>query len=619
MNYARSSKRSASAVHGYLLIDHFDWIIVAAILILTFVAATSAGLRRGVELMPWPDGLEYAAAGVNLANGRGAVLHFGGYTYPSRYTAGYPLILAFFHRFYGGEFRPLNASLILGMLSVFGIFMLTRGQFWRLAATVAALLLALSPVFITYSSLAMSDVPTLFVTICAAVMLAFATSDYMNQSSSWIRMSAWLVFGLLAGFSTIIRPTNATILVGLALCVVMVPLEKGELSSLIKAGIAVAIGFAIPVGWQMHQNAINLGSPFASGYSWWVPEVYGAGGKTFSIAYLFGPTMPRNPHGNVIVYLSTLLGLDGMLGDRGDARYFLYPFAAAVFAIVGFIAIFRTPGRFAARRLMWFGLGYLAALTVLYSFYLFTDVAFILPGAFVLFMAAGAGAAASNRYVPNVIRNPNRSVTKIAAAASVIVLDILLVVSLATEAAVRLSAQPASSAMVESLASLDSSVPRDATVISNISLQFLDLYLGEDRRYVGLNSLDPGERFTDYHLHRLYEKRATGWTGPVPQVVFDGGQMDKKAADAIASAVAGKTPVYLIVAAPESQQYADVLKGELDALQRRFAIEPVSQNEAVAVYRLTASQVGIGDLYHLLWSCDESTTTGSFVPSNFVF
>ncbi len=399
MNHPRSSKQSASAVHGYLLIDHFDWIIVAAILILTFVMATSAGLRRGVELMPWPDGLEYAAAGVNLANGRGAVLHFGGYTYPSRYTAGYPLILAFFHRVYGGEFRPLNAALILGMLSVFGIFMLARGQFWRLAATVAALLLALSPIFITYSSLVMSDVPTLFVTICAAVMLAVATSDYMNQSSSWMRMSAWLVFGLLAGFSTIIRPTNATILVGLALCVVMVPFEKGDLPSSDqsgdRSGNRICDSSRVAVASELDQS----GSPFASGYAWWVPEVYGAGGRTFSIAYLFGPTMPRNPHGNVIVYVTTLLGLDGMLGDRGDARYFLYPFAAAVFAIVGFIAIFRTPGRPAARRLMWFGLGYLAALTGLYCFYLFTDVAFILPGAFVLFIAAGAGAAAANRYV----------------------------------------------------------------------------------------------------------------------------------------------------------------------------------------------------------------------------
>ena len=371
---------------------------------------------------------------MNLAAGRGAVLHFGGYTYPSRYTGGYPLILEFFYRLNGADFRALYASMILGMLSVFGIYMLTRGQFGRAAATIAALLLALSPVFITYSSLVMSDVPTLFVTICAAVMLVVATSNYVSQLPSWTRMSAWLMFGLFAGFSTIIRPTNVVILVGLMLCVLMVPLERRDLRNLLSAGVAVALGFAIPVAWQLHQNSINLGSAFASGYSWWVPEVYGAGGKTFSIAYLFGPTMPRNPHGNVIVYATTLLGLDGMLGDPGDARYFLYPFAAAAFAIVGFIAILRAPERSAARRLMWFGLGYLAALTGLYCFYVFTDVAFILPGAFVLFIAAGCGAGTANQiYARRCSTNPNRKPYNWLAAASVIVLDLLLVVSLASE------------------------------------------------------------------------------------------------------------------------------------------------------------------------------------------
>ena len=572
----RKSSRDFLGIAGFL-----------PIVLLMSLATLFAGWRRGEELMPWPDGLEYAAAAVNVAKGRGAVLHFGGYTYPSRYTGGYPLILDFFYRLCGADFRPYT-SLILGMLAVLGVFMLTRAQFRGLATAIAALLLALSPVFITYSSLVMSDVPTLFVTICAALMLVVATSDYVSRSPSWMRVSAWLIFGLLAGFSTIMRPTNATILVGLAVCVVLVPLEKRDLRSLLGAAIAIAVGFVIPVAWQLHQNEINLGSAFASGYSWWVPEVYGAGGKTFSAAYLFGPTMPRNPHGNVIVYVTTLLGIDGMLGDRGDARYFLYPFAAAVFAIVGFVAILRAPERTAARRLMWFGLGYLAALTLLYCFYLFTDVAFILPGAFVLFIAAGAGAAIANRWLRDVIQNRNRSVGQFAAAAGVIVLDLLLIVSLATEAAVRLSAQPASSVMVESLDFLDSNLPRDATVVSNISLQFLDLYLGEDRRFVGLNSLDPGERFTDYHLHRLYEKRAAGWRGLVPAVVFEGEQMSAAVADSIASAIDAKKPVFLILAAPESQQYADVLKGELDQLQGKFAVEPVSQNEAVAVYRVTA-------------------------------
>ncbi|MGC2443953.1 ArnT family glycosyltransferase [Candidatus Binatus sp.] len=564
-----------------------EWGILAAIMLLAFTMIRSAGSRRGLELMPWPDGLEYAASAVNLAAGRGAVLHFGGYTYPSRYTGGYPLLLEFFYRVRGPDFVFFYASTFFGMISVFFVFMLARAYFGRAVATIAALTLALSPVFITYSSLVMSDVPTLFVTVYAAMMLVVATSNYVSQLPSWTRMSAWLIFGLFAGFSTIIRPTNVVILVGLMLCVLMVPLERRDLRNLLSAGVAVALGFAIPVAWQLHQNSINLGSAFASGYSWWVPEVYGAGGKTFSIAYLFGPTMPRNPHGNVIVYATTLLGLDGMLGDPGDARYFLYPFAAAAFAIVGFIAILRAPERSAARRLMWFGLGYLAALTGLYCFYVFTDVAFILPGAFVLFIAAGCGAGAANRYMRQVFKNPNRKPYKLASAASVIVLDLLLVVSLASEVGARLNAAPENSTMVASLEEQDSTLPPDATIVSNISLQFLDLYLGETRSYVGLNSMDPGERFTDYHLHRLYEKRAAGWSGPVPPVVFDGEQMSASAADSIASAIDAKKPVFLILAAPESQQYADVLKGELDQMQAKFAITPVSQNEAIAVYRLS--------------------------------
>jgi len=79
-------------------------------MLLAILMVKSSGSRRGLELMPWPDGLEYAASAVNLAAGRGAVLHFGGYTYPSRYTGGYPLILEFFYRSNGTDFRPLYAG-----------------------------------------------------------------------------------------------------------------------------------------------------------------------------------------------------------------------------------------------------------------------------------------------------------------------------------------------------------------------------------------------------------------------------------------------------------------------------------------------------------------------------
>jgi len=589
MSRAKSSPEPAAENRSFWELSWTDRSIVAAICLLQVPIINAAGLRRAAELMPWPDGLEYAASAVNLAAGRGAVLHFGGYTYPSRYTVGYPLILDFFYRISGREVPLLFvATWVLGMLSVFFTFMLARMLFGRAAATIAALLLTLSPVFVTYSSLVMSDVPTLCVTIFAAGMILAAAADEVPKGRNRLRLSRWLVFGLLAGFSTIIRPTNATILVGLVLCVAMVPLENRDPRSLLKAAIAIAVGFAIPVAWQLHQNSINLGSAFASGYSWWVPEVYGAGGRTFSIAYLFGPTMPRNPHGNVVVYVMTLLGLDGMLGDRGDPRYFLYPFAAEVFALIGFVAILRASERAGARRILWFGLGYLAALAGLYCFYLFTDVAFILPAAFVLFMAAGAGAAVANGWMRDAIRNRNRSAGQLASAAGVIVLDALLVISLASEAVVRLRAHPADSPMVDALMSLESHLPHDATVVSNISLQFLELYLPAESRFVGLNSLDPGEQFTDYHLHRLYEKRAAGWNGAVPAVVFPGEQMSPAVVDSLAAAIGARTPVFLLIAPPETPKYADSLKSELGELQKKFTVEPVAQNEAVAVYRITA-------------------------------
>src|ERR1700689_4940332 len=139
--------------------------------------ATPTGIRRACELMPWPDGLEYAAAALNLTKGRGPVLHFAGYTYPSRYTAGYPLLLEFFSRLFSRQVPVLFVpTFVMALLTMLVVFYLARMWVGRAAGPIATLLLVLSPVFITYSMLVMSDVPTLFVTICAVVALMSATS-----------------------------------------------------------------------------------------------------------------------------------------------------------------------------------------------------------------------------------------------------------------------------------------------------------------------------------------------------------------------------------------------------------------------------------------------------------
>ncbi|MHB8384707.1 MAG: glycosyltransferase family 39 protein, partial [Candidatus Binataceae bacterium] len=335
-----------------------DAIVLAGILGFAMLMMLHSGSRRGAEFMPWPDGLEYAAMAVNLAHGLGPVLHFGGYSYPSRYTAGYPLILAALAPRVVAVEHAYIITIVLGLLAIAAIFALARRMFDLQCATITALILATSPVFITYSTLVLSDVPAMLLAIVAAWLLFSITIDEESpRASPRATLALWAGFGLAAGYSIAIRPTNAVMLAGLALAMTIVPPARARIAKLTRPLAAFAVAFTLPVVWLLRINSLHLGGAMRSGYPWWVKEVYGAGGTGFSINYLFGPTLPRNPHGNVPIYLSALLGVDGMLGDRGDARYFLYPVAAAAFAIIGIVAILRTPAFRAARRVVWFGLG----------------------------------------------------------------------------------------------------------------------------------------------------------------------------------------------------------------------------------------------------------------------
>ena len=129
-----------------------------------------------------------------------------------------------------------------------------------------------------------------------------------------------------------IRPTNALMLVGIAVAMVIVR-SRRRIAEMVPVALAFGIAFAIFPIWQAWTNYRYFGGLGNSGYVFWVPEVYGSFSKTFNPRFLFGATMPGNPYGNVLSYVLTLTGLDGMLGDPGDPRYLMYPFAAAVFAV----------------------------------------------------------------------------------------------------------------------------------------------------------------------------------------------------------------------------------------------------------------------------------------------
>ena len=196
------------------------------------------------------------------------------------------------------------------------------------------------------------------------------------------------------------------------------------------------------------------------------------------------------------------------------------------------------------------------------------------------------GAVVANRWMRTAFSARETGAPKLAATIGVLILDLMLLIALATEISVRLSAEPQQSPTIESLQQIQSKVSPGATIVSNISLQLLELYLsGASRKFVALNSHDPGESFTDYHLSRLFAKRALGWGGPIPPVLFADDVMAATVLNQLNADARITDGAYLLLGEPESPDYATVLREEVDKLGAAFMLEPVLQNRAVSLFK----------------------------------
>ena len=497
------------------------------LLTLALFMMARSGFRRGMELMPWPDGLEYAAAAVNLDRGLGPVLHFGGYSYPSRYTEGYPLILAAAYPILGRRVELLClATVVMGLVAIVALYILTFRMFGRPSAFAACVLLALSPVFITYSTLVLSDVPTMTVTILAALALLSCERGRGCASPSLIVDGSGGAMRPARGIHRDDSPYQRDDADWHRHRDVHGSFAPALLVELLPVAIAFGVAFAIFPIWQAWTNYRYLGGLTNSGYVFWVPEVYGSFAKTFNPRFLFGATMPGNPYGNVLSYVLTLTGLDGMLGDPGDPRYLMYPFAAAVFADhrnrhrVEVAVANRS-----ARDVVWAGVS-----RGRWSRFTFSTSSprsrsssprrsFYLP-------PPATGSSRQHRAMLEAYGRARKTSRDNAVIAGVVALDLMLAISMVAETAGRVTATPPQSKMVPTLLAIRPQLQPDAIVISNISLQFLELYLATPKtELIGLNAFDPGGQFTDYHLARLYVKKAAGWSGSVPPVLFGGSQL----------------------------------------------------------------------------------------------
>ncbi len=531
------------------------------------------GFANGQELYPTPDAIEYAAIAVDLDSGLGPVLHFGGNSYPPRYTIGYPLILAAAYPLVGH--RPERLCLVTALtalVAIAGLYLLTLWAFDRPSAILAGLLLATSPYFLGLSTCVMSDVPSLAVVVLAA--LAFL---YAEEKESLV---ASTLCGLLAGLAVIVHVTNGAILAGMLAAALLVRPRRLRFAQV----MAFAIGFAPFPGLQAWVNLHYLGSILSSGYVFWLPEFYSSVSTSFKLSYFVVPPDSSYLHGNFVSYTLAMLGLDGVFGQLtlGEefrtlirARYAFYPFPVAVCAGLGVFFAIRGKRNARTMRAVYLGLGFLAALLLTYFFYFYVDPRYLMPALFIVFAAAGYGLVSVNR-------GPQRGWAGFA----VIALDVLLAGAIVVETVGWVAAPSRQSKLLADVLAIR---PRltNAVVVSDISLQWIELFAGGERtEFVGLNSLtDPEEPITQYHLYYLYNKKVEGSTEPIPPILFPGGVFDLAEARKLAEEDQKGRPVYVLVVKPMTRYWDNVLKGEFAEIDRYFT-KTIANYPEVELYRL---------------------------------
>jgi 4-amino-4-deoxy-L-arabinose transferase-like glycosyltransferase len=568
-----------------------DAAIIALMLGFALLMIANTGFANGQELWPMPDAVEYAATAVNLDRGLGPVLHFGGISYPSLHPIGYPLILAAAYPILGH--RPERLCLVtalMALLAIAGLYVLTLWVFDRASAILAGLLLATSPHFLGLSTCVMSDVPAL-----AVVVLAVLAFLYAEEKESLL---ASALCGLLTGLAVTIRLTNGAILPAMLAAALLVRPRRLRFERV----MAFAIGFTAFPGLQAWVNVRYFGSPFSSGYAFWLPEYYSSIFKPFKLSYLFVPWDPTYRHGNFVTYGIAMLGLDGIFGQLSVgtelrtlahwryvgtelrtlvlARYALYPFPVAVFAGLGVFFALCQQGNASLMRAVYLGLGFLASLLLISLFHFCVDPRFLLPGLFIVFAAAGYG-----------LMSANRRLEMGWAGFAVIALDVALAGAIAVQTVSWLAVPlPRKSALVADVLALRPKLT-NALVVTDISLQWMELYAGgEDTEFVGLNDLYtahvPDQVVTEWHLYVLRSKRSDGWSGPIPPILFPGGALDPAEARQLADEDKKGRPVYALVTKPLTREWQNVLKSEAAEIHRYFTDTTIADYPEVGLYRL---------------------------------
>ncbi len=313
------------------------------------------------DLRPRPDALEYEEGARNLAEGRGYYLIFDGGRYPPRYPPGFSVTMVPAMWLGGGRHGAgiwtVQAFAALGLIVAWRLAALTSGV---AGALLASVMLAVSPLHVRWSQAVMSDVPA--ATVVTA--LAVAALACLRRNAG---VRGWAIVGASFGLSALLRPTIVPLVVPVAVALLVDQgLTRSAWRRLAALVAGVGVGLLPTLAYGYHQ----FGSPFSSGYGYWVV------GQFFAWRYVVDEALSGGGQSNLRFYLRELAGLRE-----------LYPWPVPILVIGGAILGWRRGGL--ARALVIVALGMTAVLLALYLPFFWQWNRFLLP-AVPLVLAVGA-------------------------------------------------------------------------------------------------------------------------------------------------------------------------------------------------------------------------------------
>jgi hypothetical protein len=219
-----------------------------------------------LDLNPYPDAAEYFGQAQAMAAEGKPSIQIGYDKLPSRYPPGYPvLMLPWFKLLPKGAaiLAPFRANQTIGLLLLIAIFVLYLWRKKPLSGAFATLLLATLPAFVSFSRSSLSEISGGAVAVMAFVLVYLGLAD----KSRWQIYVAAVVLGLAISIRV-----QLIFFTPLLLAMALFPSSDSRAKRLLHSA-AVLVVFASAATPLLLVNALELGHPLKTGYTFWLSNL----------------------------------------------------------------------------------------------------------------------------------------------------------------------------------------------------------------------------------------------------------------------------------------------------------------------------------------------------------